>query len=166
MLQNKTYHVPAETRIGHIHLKVSNLDNSLDFYRDLLGFQVKMKYGDQAVFLSTGEYHHHIGLNTWNSEGAKPASQSGVGMYHAALVYPSIEALADITKRLIEAGYPISGASDHGVSVAVYLRDPDNNGIELYWDKPQNEWPLMQSGDLKTYTKPLDIQELIKKSNY
>ncbi len=158
---SKNYKIPTQTRIGHIHLKVSDLDKALAFYRDVLGFEVTMMYGDQAAFLSAGDYHHHIGLNTWESKGASPAKREGVGLYHAAIVYPERKDLAAIYQQIKASGYPISGVSDHGVSEAIYLRDPDNNGIELYWDKPREDWPKKENGELEMYTKPLDIQSLL-----
>ncbi len=158
---NKIYSVPAQTRIGHVHLKVSNLDKALGFYRDILGFEVTMMYGNDAVFLSAGGYHHHIGLNTWNSKNASPASRHGVGLFHAAIVYPERRDLAAIFQQIKNSGYQIDGASDHGVSEAIYLRDPDNNGIELYWDRPREIWPKNENGEMEMYTKPLDIQSLL-----
>ncbi|MGA8853859.1 MAG: VOC family protein [Christiangramia sp.] len=155
------YKVPAKTRIGHVHLKVSNIEKALKFYRDILGFQITEKIGDQAVFLSAGDYHHHIGLNTWNSENSSRASKSGVGLFHAAILYNSREELAAITKRLFEKTYPLTGAADHGVSEAIYLDDPDGNGIELYWDKPREEWPQNEDGSIRMYTHHLDLQELM-----
>ena len=160
-MTSEKYIVPSETRIGHIHLKVSNIDKALNFYRDILGFEVTERMGNQAVFLSAGGYHHHIGLNTWHSEGTGKATRSGVGLYHAAIVYPSRKDLARITKRLFEKGYPLEGAADHGVSEAIYLEDPDGNGIELYWDKPRSEWPEKEDGSIKMYTRRLDLQALI-----
>lgn len=158
----KPYTIPAQTRIGHVHLKVADLERSLKFYRDLLGFEVTTMYGDQAAFISAGGYHHHIGLNTWHSEGAPPASRSGVGLYHTAIVYPSRRDLAAIFVRLQTARYPISGASDHGVSEALYLNDPDGNGVELYWDRPSELWPSNDDGTLNMYTRPLDLDGLLK----
>jgi catechol 2,3-dioxygenase len=155
------YKAPAQTRIGHVHLKVSDLDRALGFYRDILGFEVNTMYGEQAAFLSAGGYHHHIGLNTWHSKGAAPASREGVGLYHVAILYPERRDLAAVLQRLIDAGSRIDGASDHGVSEAIYLRDPDNNGIELYWDRPREEWPQRQNGELDMYTRPLDVQSLL-----
>ncbi|MBF6607408.1 MAG: VOC family protein [Flavobacterium sp.] len=155
------YIVPAHTRIGHVHLKVADLDRSLAFYRDLLGFEVTMMYGSQAAFISAGGYHHHIGLNTWHSKGASPAPQSGVGLYHTAIVYPARKDLAVICERILKAAYPLTGASDHGVSEALYLDDPDGNGVELYWDRPQAEWPYVD-GSLNMYTKALDLADLLK----
>src|SRR4051794_32399705 len=155
------YIVPAQTRIGHVHLKVSDLERSLQFYRDLLGFEVTTMYDRQAAFLSAGGYHHHIGLNTWLSKGAAPAPSHSAGLYHTAILYPNRRDLAFILNRLITARYPLTGASDHGVSEAIYLNDPDNNGVELYWDRPQEQWPLHDDGTLNMYTKPLDIDTLL-----
>lgn len=157
-----TYKAPAQTRIGHVHLKVSDLDRALGFYRDILGFEVTTMYGDQAVFLAAGGYHHHIGLNTWHSKGSAPASRQAPGLYHAAILYPRREDLAAVLQRLLDAGYPIRGASDHGVSEAIYMNDPDGNGIELYWDRPQEAWPRKHNGDLEMYTRPLDLQALLR----
>ena len=159
-MENK-YIIPAQTRIGHVHLKVSDLERSLQFYRDLLGFEVTTMYGRQAAFLSAGGYHHHIGLNTWLSKGAAPAPTNSVGLYHTAILYPSRKDLASILNRLIAAQYPLTGASDHGVSEAIYLNDPDNNGVELYWDRPKEEWPLHEDGSLNMYTKALDLEGLL-----
>lgn len=156
------YTIPTQARIGHVHLKVADLDRSLAFYRDLLGFEVTTLYGDQAAFISAGGYHHHIGLNTWHSEGFPPAAKSGVGLYHTAIVYPERKDLAEIFYRLRQAGYPLTGASDHGVSEALYLDDPDGNGVELYWDRPKELWPQKTDGSLKMYTRPLDVLDLLK----
>lgn len=155
------YKVPAQTRIGHIHLKVSDLDRALGFYRDLLGFEVTMMYGDQAAFVSAGGYHHHIGLNTWHSKGMPPAPVRTAGLYHTAILYPTRKDLATILKRLMDAKYPLTGASDHGVSEALYLNDPDQNGVELYWDRPKTEWPVDDDGNLVMFTKPLDLGGLL-----
>lgn len=155
------YQVPAQTRIGHVHLKIADLERSLQFYRDLLGFEVTTLYGKQAAFLSAGGYHHHIGLNTWLSKGAAPAPTHGVGLYHTAILYPTRKDLAVIVKRLIDAQYPLTGASDHGVSEAIYLNDPDNNGVELYWDRAKEEWPYNEDGSLNMYTKALDFEGLM-----
>ncbi len=155
------YKVPEQTKIGHVHLKVADIERSLSFYRDLLGFEVMQKYGSSAVFISAGGYHHHIGLNTWHSKNAGPAPHDTAGLYHIAILYPTRLDLAIILKRLIEANYPLSGASDHGVSHALYLNDPDENGVELYWDRPEAEWPRDINGDLQMVTDPLDIQELL-----
>lgn len=159
------YQVPAQTTIGHIHLKVSDLDKALSFYHELLGFQITQRYGAQAVFLSAGGYHHHIGLNTWQSKGGGPAPKHTAGLYHTAILYPTRKDLAVILKRLIDARYPISGAADHGVSEAIYLDDPDGNGVELYWDKPKADWPLDASGNLQMVTEALDIQDLLAEIN-
>jgi len=155
------YKIPAQTRIGHVHLKVSNLQKSLDFYCGLLGFDKMMLYGDQAAFISAGGYHHHIGLNTWHSKGAPPAPEYAPGLYHTAILYPERKDLAAILQRLIDAGYPITGASDHGVSEAIYLNDPDQNGVELYWDKPKELWPVNDLGELTMFTRRLDIEGLL-----
>ncbi|MGG9972317.1 VOC family protein [Ferruginibacter sp. SUN002] len=157
-----TYTIPAQTRIGHVHLKVADIERSLKFYRDILGFQVMHYYGDSAVFISAGGYHHHIGLNTWHSKGAGPASTNGVGLYHTAILYPTRKDLAVIVQRLIEIKHPLTGAADHGVSEAIYLNDPDGNGVELYWDKPNSEWPLDAAGNLQMITEHLDIDGLLK----
>jgi catechol 2,3-dioxygenase len=158
----KEYTVPAQTRIGHVHLKVSDIDRSLAFYRDLLGFELITMYGDQAAFISAGGYHHHIGLNTWHSKGKGPAPQNTVGLYHTAIVYPTRKDLAFIFRRISEAKYPFTGASDHGVSEALYLNDPDQNGVELYWDRPRDLWPVKADGSIDMYTRPLDLQSLMR----
>lgn len=155
------YKLPAQTRIGHVHLKVADLDRSLKFYRDLLGFEVTMMFGEQAAFISAGGYHHHIGLNTWNSKGAPPAPVHGVGLYHTAILYPTRKDLAAILKRILEVDYPLTGASDHGVSEAIYLSDPDGNGVELYRDRPREEWPQKADGSLDMYTRHLDLKALL-----
>ncbi|MEQ1799145.1 MAG: VOC family protein [Lacibacter sp.] len=157
-----SYTVPAQTRIGHVHLKVSDLDRSLGFYRDLLGFEVTQKYGSQAVFISAGGYHHHIGLNTWHSKGAGPAPVHSVGLHHTAILYPTRKDLAIILRRLMDAKYPLTGASDHGVSEAIYLDDPDGNGVELYWDKPKELWPLDENDNLVMVTDILNLNELLQ----
>ena len=156
------YIVPAQTRIGHVHLKVADIERSLKFYRDLLGFEVTMRYGTQAAFISAGGYHHHIGLNTWHSKDMPPAKEEGVGLYHTAIVYPTRKDLAVIFNRLVKANYPLTGASDHGVSEALYLNDPDGNGVELYWDKPKELWPKNTDGSMEMFTKRLDLQDLLK----
>jgi catechol 2,3-dioxygenase len=155
------YKIPAQTRIGHVHLKVSDLQKSLDFYCGLLGFEKVMLYGSQAAFISAGGYHHHIGLNTWQSKGAPPAPEYAPGLYHTAILYPERKDLAAILQRLIDAKYPITGASDHGVSEAIYLDDPDKNGVELYWDRPRELWPLDDDGELTMYTQRLDLEGLL-----
>ena len=156
------YTVPAGTRIGHVHLKVADLERSLQFYRDLLGFELQQMVGDSAAFISAGGYHHHIGLNTWHSKNAAPAPVRAAGLYHTAIVYPTRKDLALVLKRLIEAKYPLTGASDHGVSEAIYLDDPDKNGVELYWDKPKEQWPADNKGNLQMITAALDLEELLK----
>jgi len=155
------YIIPAQTHIGHVHLKVSNLQRSLDFYCGLLGFELTTRFGNQAAFISAGGYHHHIGLNTWHSEGAPPAPENAPGLYHTAIVYPERKDLAIALQRLIDAKYPITGASDHGVSEAIYLDDPDKNGVELYWDRPRDQWPKGPDGELTMYTGALDVKGLL-----
>jgi catechol 2,3-dioxygenase len=157
-----TYTIPAQTRIGHVHLKVSNLKQSLAFYCDVLGFEVTMLYGDQAAFISAGGYHHHIGLNTWHSKDSGPAPKNNVGLYHTAIVYPTRKDLAEIFERLQQNKYPLTGASDHGVSEALYLDDPDGNGVELYWDRPKDQWPTNDDGSLQMYTRALDLEDLLR----
>lgn len=157
-----TYTIPAETCIGHVHLKVSNIDKALTFYKGLLGFEIMQYYGDSAVFISAGAYHHHIGLNTWHSKNAQPAPVRAAGLYHVAILYPTRKDLAIILKRLIDAGYPLTGASDHGVSEAIYLNDPDENGIELYWDKPKEQWPMDEKGNITMGTEALDLKGLLQ----
>ncbi|MEX0724103.1 MAG: VOC family protein [Gracilimonas sp.] len=161
----ESYRVPAQTRIGHVHLKVSDLQRSLDFYCGLLGFELITTYGDQAAFISAGGYHHHIGLNTWQSEGAPPTPKRSTGLFHTAILYPTRKDLAKILQRLIDEKYPISGASDHGVSEAVYLDDPDENGVELYWDRPENEWPRKEDGSIEMFTRALDVEDLLNELN-
>jgi len=155
------YKVPSQTRIGHVHLKVSDLQRSLDFYCGLLGFEKMITYGYQAAFISAGGYHHHIGLNTWQSKGAPPAPEYAPGLFHTAILYPERKDLAAILQRLIDAKYPITGASDHGVSEAIYLDDPDKNGVELYWDRPRELWPKDENGDLAMFTQRLDWEGLL-----
>ena len=154
--------IAAGTRIGHVHLKVSSIQKALDFYVGVLGFELQQLYGKQAAFISAGGYHHHIGLNTWESEGGQPPAPGTTGLYHVAILYPARADLADALKRLAAAGIPLDGASDHGVSEALYLRDPDQNGIELYWDKPEAEWPRNADGSLAMVTRRLDLNDLIK----
>ncbi len=153
--------IPPETRIGHVHLKVANLDRALAFYCGALGFELTQRIGSSAAFISAGGYHHHIGLNTWESEGGAPPPSNSTGLYHLAIVYPTRAALGQALKTLITHKIPLDGASDHGVSQALYLRDPDQNGVELYWDRPSNEWPRTASGDLAMYTRPLDLRALL-----
>ena len=147
--------------IGHVHLKVADIDRALDFYVGVLGFDVMARMGDQAAFISAGGYHHHIGLNTWESRGGSPPAPGTTGLYHVAIRYPSRVALAGALRRLVQAGVPLSGASDHGVSEALYLNDPDGNGIELYCDRPKDEWPRDENGDFTMFTRPLDLQGLL-----
>ena len=158
------YKIPAQTTIGHVHLKVSNIENALKFYRDILGFEITQYYGDSAVFLSAGGYHHHIGLNTWHSKDAAPAPVRAAGLFHIAILYPTRKDLAIALKRLIDTEYPLSGASDHGVSQALYLNDPDQNGVELYWDRPREEWPLDEHGNLNMITAALDLHDLLEEA--
>lgn len=155
------YTVPKSTRIGHVHLKVSDLDKALGFYHELLGFEIKQRFGDHVAFIAAGDYHHHIGLNTWNSKGEPKAPKKGVGLFHTAILYPTRKDLATILLRLMEENYPLTGAADHGVSEAIYLDDPDGNGVELYWDKPQDQWPKNESGELEMYTRPLNFDNLL-----
>ncbi len=154
------YKIPAGTSIGHVHLKVSNLEQSLDFYCGLLGFELMTTYGTDAAFISAGGYHHHIGLNTWMSKDGPPPPKNSTGLFHTAILLPTRKDLAIVLTRLQSAKYPISGASDHGVSEAIYLNDPDQNGIELYWDRPKEEWPKNAEGSINMYTRPLDLQGL------
>jgi catechol 2,3-dioxygenase len=156
------YKVPPETRIGHSHLKVSDLQKALSFYHDLLGFEITQWYGDSAVFLSAGGYHHHIGLNTWYSKNGVAAPRNSCGLFHTAILYPTRKDLATVLLRLVKAQYPLTGASDHGVSEALYLNDPDNNGVELYWDKPKSSWPVDEQGNLEMITEQLDLDGLLK----
>ena len=148
-------------RIGHVHLKVADIDRALGFYCGVLGFELIQRYGPSAAFVSAGGYHHHIGLNTWESKGGEPPAPGTTGLYHVAILYPTRAALADALRRLIKAGVQLDGASDHGVSHALYLRDPDQNGIELYWDRPQEEWPRNTDGSLAMMTARLDLEDLL-----
>lgn len=151
-----------ETQVGHIHLTVADLDRAMAFYCDMLGFEISARYGDSAVFLSAGGYHHHIGLNTWAGKGATPPPQGHTGMYHVAFLYPSRLELAKVLKHLIDNNYPIDGTADHGVSIAIYLRDPDNNGVEIYADRPKKDWKVTNDGMVEMVTEPLDINDLLK----
>jgi len=164
MKQESSNPVHPDVRIGHVHLKVADLERALGFYRDVLGFELTQRYGTQAAFLSAGGYHHHIGLNTWESEGGSAPEAGATGLYHLAILYPSRAALSDALRRLIKAGIPLEGASDHGVSEALYLRDPDGNGVELYWDRPKDQWPRTPNGQLNMVTQPLDLQALLKET--
>lgn len=149
------------TRIGHVHLRVADLDRALAFYHDVLGFEITQRIGHSAAFLSAGGYHHHIGLNTWESLGGPQPPPGTTGLYHLAILYPTRAELGDALQRLIEAKVPLEGAADHGVSEALYLRDPDGNGVELYWDRPREEWPHDAEGNLTMYTRGLNLQSLL-----
>ena len=151
-------------RIGHVHLKVADLERALSFYRDVLGFEVMQHYGREAAFLSAGGYHHHIGLNTWESAGGSPPPRGSTGLFHTAILYPSRVELADALRRVLAAGIELDGASDHGVSEALYLRDPDENGVELYWDRPREQWPRDANGNLEMFTRRLDLDGLMKEA--
>jgi catechol 2,3-dioxygenase len=157
--------LPPETRVGHVHLKVADLDRAIGFYSGILGFDVTMRYGTQAAFLSAGGYHHHIGLNTWESLGGSPPPSGHTGLYHTAFLFPDRKALAQVLKRLAQAGYPLTGASDHGVSEALYLDDPDGNGVELYRDRPESDWPRNPDGSLSMFTRRLDVQALLAEAD-
>lgn len=159
---NTKYTAPAGTGIGHVHLKVSNLQRSLNFYCDILGFELITTYGDEAAFISAGGYHHHIGLNTWHSKDAPPAPVQSTGLYHFAILYPTRKDLAKAYKQLLDNNFPLTGASDHGVSEALYLNDPDRNGIELYWDRPKEQWPRKADGSIDMYTRRLDLEDLLR----
>ena len=156
-----TYKVPSQTKIGHVHLKVSDLERSMEFYCGLLGFEVTTMYGQQAAFISAGGYHHHIGLNTWYSKGGSPAPVHSAGLFHTAILYPTRKDLAVIYKRLLDAKYPFTGYADHGVSEALYLNDPDGNGVELYWDRPKEEWKYNEDGSIVMYSEALDLEALL-----
>jgi catechol 2,3-dioxygenase len=171
MSETKLAEKPAEmlarpidpgVRIGHVHLKVANIERALAFYCGVLGFQLVQRYGTQAAFVAAGGYHHHIGLNTWESRNGPPPPRGTTGLYHTAILYPTRVALADALRRLIAAGVPLDGASDHGVSEALYLRDPDENGVELYWDRPREEWPLSPDGSLAMKTEWLNLEDLLR----
>lgn len=160
-IEEQAQRIHPQTTIGHVHLKVADIERALTFYRDLLGFEVMQRYGRDAVFLSAGGYHHHIGLNTWESKGAPPAPRNTAGLYHLAILYPNRRELAKALKTLLDASYPLDGASDHGGSEALYLRDPDGNGVELYVDRPREEWPRDAGGRLAMVTRPLDLGGLL-----
>lgn len=153
--------IGAGVRIGHVHLKVADLERAIGFYSGILGFEVTQRYGASAAFLSAGGYHHHIGLNTWESKGGSKPAPGTTGLYHTAILYPNRAELADALRRLVRAGYPIDGASDHGVSEAIYLTDPDGNGVELYRDRQESEWPRDADGGIAMYTKPFDLEALL-----
>ena len=158
----KNNSIPAQARIGHVHLKVSDLDRALHFYCDILGFDLMTMYGTQAAFVSAGGYHHHIGLNTWHSKGLPHAPVNSVGLYHTAILYPTRKDLAIIYDRLRKAHHPLTGASDHGVSESIYLNDPDGNGVELYCDRPKEQWTYHADGTIEMFTKPLNMEGLLK----
>ena len=161
MEPNANYTIPKGAKIGHVHLKVADIERSLDFYCGLLGFELTTTYGKEAAFIAAGGYHHHIGLNVWFSKNAPPAPRNTAGLFHIAIQYPTRKDLAVIFQRLEKAGYPVQGASDHGVSEAIYLEDPDKNGIELYWDRPEGQWPKKPDGTLDMFTRPLDLADLL-----
>ena len=157
-----TYTIPGGTDIGHAHLKVSDLDRSLEFYCGVLGFELTARYGPQAAFVSAGGYHHHIGLNTWESRGGSPPPPGRTGLFHVAVRYPTRQDLARALRRVLDAGVSLQGAADHGVSEAIYLADPDQNGLELYWDRPREDWPRSPDGAPAMYTDPLDLEDLLR----
>lgn len=161
-MTSEPYRIAAAADIGHVHLKVSDLERALDFYVRVLGFELTQRYGKQAAFVSAGGYHHHIGLNTWESLGGAPAPPGHPGLYHLAIRYPTRRDLARAVRHLLDAGVQIQGASDHGVSEAIYLADPDNNGLELYWDRPRDAWPRDANGALTMTTQPLDVHALLQ----
>lgn len=156
--------IDPRVRIGHVHLKVADLDRALKFYCGVLGFELMQRFGSQAAFVSAGGYHHHIGLNTWESKGGSPPPAGTTGLYHLAILYPTRALLVDAVRRVLAAGMELEGASDHGVSEAIYLRDPDDNGVELYWDRPKEQWPRSADGGLAMFTHPLDLDELLKET--
>jgi len=157
--------IHAGAQIGHVHLKVADLNRALEFYSGVLGFELTQRFGNSAAFVSAGGYHHHIGLNTWESAGGTAPAPGTTGLYHLAIVYPTQAALADALQRLMKAGVPLDGAADHGVSEALYLRDPDGNGVELYWDRPREEWPRSADGELTMFTRPLNLQALLSSAD-
>ena len=163
-MKEQTVSAPIDVgvRIGHVHLKVADLERALKFYCGILGFELQQKFGTQAAFISAGGYHHHIGLNTWESAGGSPPPPRSTGLYHVAILYPTRATLADAVRRVLAAGVELDGAADHGVSEAIYLRDPDGNGVELYWDRPQGQWPRTSAGGLAMFTHPLDLDVLLK----
>ncbi len=160
----KTIPIDPKVRIGHVHLKVADLDRALKFYCGVLGFELTQRFGSQAAFISAGGYHHHIGLNTWESAGGSPPPPGTTGLYHVAILYPTRALLADAVRRVLAAGIELEGASDHGVSEAIYLRDPDGNGVELYRDRPQEQWPRSADGGVAMFTHPLDLDGLLKEA--
>ncbi len=159
------YVVDPDVKIGHVHLKVADLNRAIGFYCGVLGFQIKARYGTQAAFVAAGNYHHHIGLNTWESLGGNPPAKNSTGLYHTAILYPTRQKLAAALRRVLDAGIELDGASDHGVSHALYLRDPDQNGVELYWDLPENEWPRKPDGGIDMYTRHLDLDALLREAD-
>jgi catechol 2,3-dioxygenase len=160
-MTKQTVPIDGRVGIGHVHLKVANLDRALKFYCGVLGFELTQQFGSQAAFISAGGYHHHIGLNTWESAGGSPPPPGTTGLYHLAILYPTRAPLADALRRVLAAGIELEGASDHGVSEAIYLRDPDNNGVELYWDRPREQWPRSPEGGVAMFTHPLDLDSLL-----
>ncbi|HSV22225.1 MAG TPA: VOC family protein [Xanthobacteraceae bacterium] len=164
-LAENPHPIVAGARIGHVHLKVADLDRALAFYTGVLGFELMQRYGSQAAFISAGGYHHHIGLNTWESKGGVPPAPGTTGLYHVAILYPTRADLAGALRRLMAAKIPLDGASDHGVSEALYLRDPDQNGVELYWDRPEAQWPRNPDGNINMKTEPLDLRNLLAEAN-
>lgn len=160
-MSQEPYKIPAGTSIGHVHLKVTDLQRALDFYCGILGFELMAKYGNEAAFISAGGYHHHIGLNVWFSKGGTPAPKNAAGLFHSAILLPTRKDLGVLLKRIMEVGYPLTGAADHGVSEALYLDDPDGNGVELYWDRPMSDWPKKDDGSLEMYTKQLNLDGLL-----
>jgi catechol 2,3-dioxygenase len=163
-MTQQTYIVPKGTHIGHVHLKVADLQRALGFYCGVLGFELQQMYGDQAAFISAGGYHHHIGLNTWESKGGQPPAPGTTGLYHTAILYPTLVDLANAMKRVVSSGLELDGAADHGVSVALYLRDPDQNGVELYWDKPQDQWPRGADGKIAMVNARIDLAALLNQA--
>jgi catechol 2,3-dioxygenase len=163
-MSDLSYAVPAGTSIGHVHLKVADISRALGFYCGVLGFELQQMYGDQAAFISAGGYHHHIGLNTWESKGGSPPAPGTTGLYHTAILYPTLVDLANALKRVVSNGLELDGAADHGVSVALYLRDPDQNGVELYWDKPKTEWPRGPDGTLAMVNARVDLKALLNQA--
>lgn len=161
---NKAVTIDPGTRVGHIHLRVSNIDKAIDFYRDVLGFEVMIRLNDQAAFLSAGGYHHHIGLNTWDSKDGEAPARGTTGLYHVAFVYPTRKALAVALRKVVESGVKLTGAADHGVSEAIYFNDPDGNGIEIYWDRDKEDWPLDDEGKIAMYNRALDLDDLLQLS--
>lgn len=157
--------INPQVRIGHVHLKVADLERSLNFYCGVLGFKLMQRMGAEAAFISAGGYHHHIGLNTWNSRGGSPPPDGTTGLFHVGILYPTRAPLADALRQLMKAGIQLDGASDHGVSEALYLRDPDQNGLELYWDKPCESWPRTRDGELAMFTRPLDLEALLREKS-